>query len=253
MAELIHVAEKKFAWITFPFIPFLKVRITPGQSITNQHLKYYKEIGVPERYNGRWQTITYKLAMLPTEHQKRKYELPLKVYYAGRGGYQKRLWLLMQIINECSAKNLPIEFHLAGPIEDEIDEDIKKKIIYHGQIKTTEAMYALHQKMDVLIMTSAFEGFPLVIQEAMANGAVPLVTAVDVIPEHIVHGENGYLINNPEDENQVVQSAMNLLQEICQNPGQLNSIRKNAYQYAQTNFGANTFNSAYRKAIFPYD
>ena len=159
----------------------------------------------------------------------------------------------MQIIRECIALNWPIEFHLAGPIEEEIEADIKNKIIYHGQLKSTEAMYALHQQMDVLIMTSAFEGFPLVIQEAMANGAVPLVTAVDVIPEHIVHGENGFLINNPQNEKEVVKSAILQLKQICHNTYNLKSISKNAFEYAKNNFDEDTFNSAYRKSIFLYD
>lgn len=44
-------------------------------------------------------------------------------------------------------------------------------------------MYNFHKDNDVLLMTSAWEGFPLVIMEAMAFGAVPLVSKIDAIPE----------------------------------------------------------------------
>ncbi len=251
VVELIHVAEKKFAWITFPFIPLLDERIAPGNSIVQQHLAYYTKLGVPTQYNSRWRVITYRLPIMPAYLAKRDYSLPLKVYYAGRGGYQKRLWLIMEIIRQCAARHLPVEFHLAGPITNEIAADVSPLIHYHGQITTTEAMYQLHQSMDILLMTSTFEGFPLVIQEAMANGAIPMVTAVDVIPEHIVDGVNGFLLQDAANEAGVILQAVTQLSNICNHPSSLLSISEAAHQYAKQQFGQDQFNAGYREALFP--
>jgi len=46
---------------------------------------------------------------------------------------------------------------------------------------------------DIYMMSSAFEGLPVALLEAMAMRCVPVCTAVGGIPEVIVAGENGYL------------------------------------------------------------
>jgi L-malate glycosyltransferase len=47
--------------------------------------------------------------------------------------------------------------------------------------------------MDVYMMSSAFEGLPVAMLEAMAAGCVPVCTAVGGIPEVIDEGRNGFL------------------------------------------------------------
>lgn len=248
--ELIHVSEKKFAWITFPFIPLIDCRITVGKSIRDSHLAFYKQLGVPFEYYNRWKIILYSIPFLNKELPLRCWNLPLKVYYAGRGGYQKRLWLLFEIIRQTSS--LSVEWHLAGPFQDEIPTDIKPLVKYHGIIDSQQQMYDLHLSMDVLLLTSGFEGFPLVIMEAMANGVVPIATAVDAIPEHIIHGENGYLLQNPNSEQMVIFQAVELIKQLSLNPSQLKPISNAAYEYASSQFTQERFNKQYRNVFLDF-
>jgi glycosyltransferase involved in cell wall biosynthesis len=110
-------------------------------------------------------------------------------------------------------------------------------------------MYELHRKMDVLVMTSAFEGFPLVIMEAMANGVVPLCTAVDAIPEHIIDGETGMLMFNPSDEKGVIHSGVQKISQICENPDQLHYISSKTAKYALQHFSRERFIASYRNLV----
>lgn len=110
-------------------------------------------------------------------------------------------------------------------------------------------MAAFHQKMDVLMMASAFEGFPVVIMEAMINGVVPVATAVDGVPEHIRHGENGLLIQNPKDEAAVVKQLVEHIEYLCSNREHLEQMSARAHEYASTTFSPQRFCSSYRRLM----
>jgi L-malate glycosyltransferase len=54
--------------------------------------------------------------------------------------------------------------------------------------------------MDIYMMSSAFEGLPVALLEAMAMGCAPVCTAVGGIPEVIRQGENGFLTVSGQPE-----------------------------------------------------
>ncbi|KXK42726.1 MAG: group 1 glycosyl transferase [Bacteroidetes bacterium OLB11] len=155
----------------------------------------------------------------------------------------------MKIIQACRAKNLPIEFKLAGPFKEELPLELIEDKTYVGELKGGEEMYALHKNNDVLLMTSAWEGFPLVIMEAMAFGAIPLVSNIDAIPEHIQHGKNGFLLNHVDNENKLVDEAVVNLIKLIDAKSTLKNISQNAYDYAINNFSEEKFINSYRESI----
>jgi glycosyltransferase involved in cell wall biosynthesis len=65
--------------------------------------------------------------------------------------------------------------------------------------------------IDVLALTSRWEGLPRVIPEAMAAGIPAVVTSVDGVPEAIRDGINGYLLL-PGDINGIAEKIIFLLQ-----------------------------------------
>lgn len=56
-----------------------------------------------------------------------------------------------------------------------------------------EATNALHDRADLIVITSRSEGIPLVLMEAMARGRIVLAPAITGIPELVVAGETGFL------------------------------------------------------------
>lgn len=247
--ELIHNSYKHFARIVFPYVLFIDKRIM----ITDIHLKeysnYYDKIGIPEKYKGRMQKILNKIDPSEGSGPRKEYGERLNVYYAGRGGPQKRIWLLVKAIEECLRLNLPVQFHLAGNFKEELPPFILENCIYHGEIKSGKEMAAFHQRMDVLMMASAFEGFPIVIMEAMINGAVPVATAVDGVPEHVKDKENGLLIYNAKDEEGVVKQLVEHIAYLCKHKEHLKKMSENAYAYAIKTFNSERFCEAYRSAM----
>ncbi|HMN32686.1 MAG: glycosyltransferase family 4 protein [Chitinophagaceae bacterium] len=249
ITELIHMYDPKFTWVWAPFIQFINQRIIVGKVFQKKFALCYQNAGIPSKYLSRLKIIFYKLEYLPTLFHQRTFELPLKVYYAGRGGPQKRVWIIVKIIQACRAKNLPIEFKLAGPFKEELPLELIEDKTYVGELKGGEEMYALHKNNDVLLMTSAWEGFPLVIMEAMAFGAIPLVSNIDAIPEHIQHGKNGFLLNHVDNENKLVDEAVVNLIKLIDAKSTLKNISQNAYDYAINNFSEEKFINSYRESI----
>jgi glycosyltransferase involved in cell wall biosynthesis len=127
---------------------------------------------------------------------------PLAVAYCGRIAFhQKRVQDLAQIINRCHAENLPVRFQIAGtgPDEKVFFESIKEplaagKVLRLGFLPNPDVLKLLG-KSDVLVMTSDFEGLPVVLLEAMSRGSVPVVTKIESgMSELVRHGENGFLL-----------------------------------------------------------
>jgi len=98
-------------------------------------------------------------------------------------------------------------------------------------------------------MTSAFEGFPIVMMEAMVNGAVPVATAVDGVPEHIKDQGNGLLIYNAKDEAGVVKQLVEHIVYLCNHREHLQAMSEHAYDYATKTFSGDRFCEAYRKLM----
>ena len=65
---------------------------------------------------------------------------------------------------------------------------------------------------DICVLSTHFEGLPLVVLEAMALGRPCVATAVDGIPEMIVHGETG-LLTNLRDPTDLAASLARLLSD----------------------------------------
>lgn len=245
--ELIHVSEKKFGWVTYPYIPFINKRVMVADSIIRQIMQQYRELGIPGKYDARARKILYTVPVPPTLPERLPHPVK-KVYYFGRGGYQKRLQLVFEIVRKCLADALPVEFHFAGTFEDEIPEDLKPVIHWHGRISNDEEIYRLHQQMDVLLMTSLFEGFPVVIMEAMSCGVAIVATAVDGIPEHITDLRNGLLIRATA-EPAIVEEGYAHIKRLIADDALLQLIAVNNHQYAVDHFSKAIFDKAYRELL----
>ena len=65
--------------------------------------------------------------------------------------------------------------------------------------------------LDVLVMPSLWEGFGLVLLEAMAAGKPVVASRVSAIPEIVVDGEMGVLVS-PKDQDSLAEAMIKLLQ-----------------------------------------
>jgi glycosyltransferase involved in cell wall biosynthesis len=249
ISELIHMYDEKFLWVWAPFIQFINARVLLADSIKNTFKASYIRNGIPLQFLERIQIIPNCLEYIPEHLTKKEFKLPLKIYYAGRGGPQKRIWLIVKIIEQCRLLNLPVEFKLAGSFKDEMPINFIEDRTYVGELKGGEEMYQFHKQNEILLMTSAWEGFPMVIMEALAFGSVPLVTDVDAIPEHIIESTTGFLLNSSFTEEEIVSQAVEKIKYLTQNTNMLIAISKTNFDYVKVNFRQVDFQNSYRKII----
>ena len=89
---------------------------------------------------------------------------------------------------------------------------------------------------DISVLSTHFEGLPLVLLEAMAYSKPMVATAVDGIPEVIVDGVNGFLTPHQDAE----ALAARLI-ELIQSPSLCERLGRAARQTVLTSFTAETF------------
>ena len=226
---------------------YLDKRLVIDANTQNNIYEQYKKFNIPPDFFKRIQLIEFGVD-IPEQFEK-SYAPPLRVLYAGRGGPQKRVWLVNKVAEYFIDKKEPVEFHFAGPIEDELSQIVIPNSRFHGSIGSKERMNDLFRLSHVLLLTSAYEGFPLVVKEAMAYGCVPLVTALPGNKTHLTNSINALLIDAIEDEEKVVTEAIEKIQSLIAHPGLLKNLSDSAFKYAKKNFTREKFIVEYRRIL----
>lgn len=130
---------------------------------------------------------------------------PIRIGFAGRmDGFensQKRLDLLIGLIEQLNENNIRFEFSFAGDgpacpkfktmIRDKFYET--GKFCFWGRISRKD-IPSFWKQQDICVNMADFEGHSISISEAMANGAVPVVTDVSGVRDDIEDGRNGYIV-----------------------------------------------------------
>ena len=131
---------------------------------------------------------------------------------------------------------------------EELSAFTKEHSTVMGPISAQE-LYVLYQQTNILILTSAYEGFPMAIKEAMACGSVPLVTALDGNKTHLTDQENAILIHQISDEQKCAEETIQHLQRLIEDPNLVRDLSKRAYEYAKSHFSLDHFITAYKNLL----
>ena len=133
---------------------------------------------------------------------------------------RKQWWIAMDAIEEASKQSNNIILKIAGngPDKKLLEERVLLKpdlFNYVGEVSNpTEEFY---NDVDVLLMTSKLEGLPMVILEAFSLGIPVISTPVGGIPEIVINGYNGYLVNDDSKNTGNKISLLNENKELLQN------------------------------------
>ena len=85
------------------------------------------------------------------------------------------------------------------------------KFKFHGYLPRNEVFSVYKMSHIFLLPSSASEGFPKVIAEALNFGCIPIVSDVSSIKQYISHGENGFILQNmsENDLTLIIQRVLN--------------------------------------------
>lgn len=142
-------------------------------------------------------------------------------------GCDKLLRIWQKILKETEGWHLDIVGN--GPDRAKLENYAKKlglkDYTFHGNCDPKP----FYERSKILCMCSIYEGYGLVLTEAMQHGAVPIAfNSFSSVKDIIVDGETGFIIN-PFDEVKYAKTLIHLMNDNTQ----LNIIRKNAELYVE--------------------
>lgn len=147
---------------------------------------------------------------------------PLKVLFVGGLTQRKGIAEVFEVANHFGKHiNLTIIGNKTTNVCDELDKNLSK----HKWIPSLPHHEILKQMQmnDILLFPSMFEGFGMVISEAMSQGT-PVITTINTAgKDFIEHGKNGWLIE-PGNFYAIVQ----IIENIIVSPELLENIKQNA-------------------------
>jgi glycosyltransferase involved in cell wall biosynthesis len=127
---------------------------------------------------------------------------PLRLIYAGRVTQpQKRVWDFIPLAEHLLRARVPFVFDIIGegdefaPLRQMMQARVPAADVhFHGRIPHSQ-MAAKWSSHDVFVQVSDFEGTSVSMLEAMAHGAVPVVTAASSGIDGVInHGDNGFVV-----------------------------------------------------------
>lgn len=149
--------------------------------------------------------------------------------YVGRIGPRKGLNLALKALNELDDPNIELLIAGTGRHEEHLQElattfGVADQIQFLGYVQEEE-LPMLYSSADVFILPSLYEGFGLVLLEAMACGTPVIGTDVGGIPTVVDNEETGLLIERDVSMLAKAIDKMSSNEDYCETLGQ-NALKK---------------------------
>jgi glycosyltransferase involved in cell wall biosynthesis len=241
--EILHVDTwNKY---TIGFIDQISTRVFSTQKLKDKIENQYLENNIPENYFTKLHFIENALEI--AEYPNNTNNI-LQVYFIGRGALQKRVHLVAEIAKNIHQTNKPIKFNFVGDVDKIINPEHYPYCNFHGSINDESALEEIYQKSDVLLMTSSYEGLPVVVMQMMAHGKVVVSTDVNSIPDYIIHNQNGLLIN-ATNELDIIKEGVDHILKLYENPDLRKTFGEKSKQIAKEKFSMEVFCKQYNNLV----
>lgn len=241
--ELCHLPT----WIgyTIGHIDRIDMRIFSVLSLKKEVESQYLANNLPTCYYERLYFIDNAIDILPysARHNQRT-----EVVFIGRGAPQKRVHLVAAIAEKLHQQDANVHFTFVGDVEEAVPGERYPYCTFLGNISDQQRMEEIYITSDILLLTSAYEGLPVVVMKMMAYGKVVISTAVNGIPDYIHHEKNGLLIYNT-DEAGIIEEGAQLIQQLIVDREKLIRLGKKNFEIAKEKFSRVTFCRFYRNAL----
>lgn len=243
--ELSHLGT----WFNYTqaFVKDIHLRVFSTQRLQRDAEAFYRQQQIPENLRTRM-TFVDSMISLPETVQLNNHDL-LQVVFIGRGNPQKRVHLIAAIAQRAHDQRLPLHISFAGDVERIVEREQYPFCTFYGNVSDREELKKIQRQADVLLLTSAFEGLPVVVMEMMGEGKAIVSTAVNAIPDYIKDGINGLLIPDSSDEKAIVNDALVALSMLASDRELVKKIGAANRAYALEHFGEERFCREWGKII----
>ena len=135
--------------------------------------------------------------------QNKTFKKPLTFCFVGRLEAEKgveRIIKAMALLPEPKKQDIA-QVHMVGTgafdtYFQEMSKDSGVKFIFHGALSRATVFEIYKESHVFLLPTTASEGFPKVIAEAMCFGCIPILSDISSISHYIHHGKIGFLLKS---------------------------------------------------------
>lgn len=196
-------------------------------------IKEAEDMGIPAK----------RLRLLPNVIDAKQFESPtrnargpIRIIGVGRLVEQKKFQHFLNVIarlQTVSTTDVRVTIVGDGPLRPQLEKQAVDLCLKRENLQFTGAlsdMSTVYRDADILLLTSAWEGTPNVVLEAMASGLPVVATRVGGVSEIVSHGETGFLLD-VGDEKAMVETLLQLIDDV-----QLRAtIGNNARQYIRCN------------------
>ncbi len=244
VVELCHLPT----WLDYSqaLIPYIDRRIVSTPKLQRNIEAQYARNAVPPRFLGRIEFID-NWVDIPAYDKRPGGEL--RVLFVGRGAPQKRVHLVSRIAEELLKAGGGITFTFVGDVSPLVSPYVREHAEIREFVSDPKELAAIYDRSDILILTSAYEGLPIVVMDMMVRGKVVLSTAVDGIPDYITHLETGLLIGELDDEDEIVRQGIALIRQMQSDRALLQRIGDKACAFARERFLRGHFEAKYREVL----
>ena len=161
-------------------------------------------------------------------------------------GYAKRVDVALYIVKKIAElyPNWTFYFLGEGPDKNRYRKEAKgiNNVIFTGKVDPS----LFYRKSSILLMTSSFEGFPMVLLEGMQEGVVPVL--FDTFPaasDIVIDKKNGFLIKNLD-----IESYICSLEKLMSSPTLLKQMSENAKEHIISNFSLEKIGNQWEKLLY---
>ena len=206
------------------------------------HLKYLLDKGVDNR-KIRIAPQCIELSSYNFYDSKRKnLEGGLELFAIGRFVEKKGFQNLIMSANALNNHGVSIHIYGYGPLEDMyneiIDEHQISNVVLHGKLAGASEISKVFKKHDILIQPSIragdgdMDGVPTILIEAMSAGVPVISSNLSSIPELVIDGFSGFLLESADPDSIVARCL-----EVMEMPdNQVDAILSNAKAHVENNY-----------------
>ena len=227
-------------------VKYIDKRVVINQNTKKDLLEIYARNNIGLEYYEVIQVIENGISISNRQFFAKDYS-NIKVGYVGRWSDEKRPEIFLEIAKQAQKKLQNFQFYMAGTgMKSNLDQIENAGVVFLGELTSNEELSCLYKDLSLLLITSEYEGFPMVIMESMVQGVISISTNVGGISEHITNNKNGILIRNTTKE-EIVLDFIKAIEQLVYNREKMQEMGKNAFQYAQNKFDINSFNENYKE------
>ena len=243
--DLIHAFtnsnEKGFEKVSTKYIPYLDTRVTISKRTQTDLLDQYKDLSKLD-YSDRIHVIYNAVPEGPSLYIEKPKEV--NILFVGRASVEKRVQIVGEIATQLHSDSVNVHF-IGGGIEELIDESDKVNCIFHGNVNSADELNQIYSSAHIILITSYREGIPVVVQEAMKHGVIPICTEVGGIKELL----GVKLIDLIEDEDIQAQMFVKAIRELVADNDLFITLSRDIFEDAKSKYTVKEFQNKYREIL----